>query len=116
MKNNCSTEENKEVIFTKKGEKEIIKIFESNLNNNICIQISKVNDNENNNYAEIDLESLQNKSKIFKICDSPKEAIEIFSNYINQNKYTIKDINDKKMILTLQVILMEKKKILNLNL
>ena len=105
MKNNCIIEDNKEVIFTKEGEKEIIKIFESNLNNNICIQISKVNNKEKNYYLENDLESLQKKSKIFKMCESPKEAIEIFSDYINQNKYIIKDINDKIMILTLQVIL-----------
>jgi len=97
--------ENDEVIFLKEGEKENIKIFESKFNKNICIQISKLNDKKDNYYLEIDLESLSNKSKIFKICDSPKEAIDIFSNYINQNKYGIKEINDQFMILTLQVTL-----------
>ena len=76
--------ENNEVIFLKEGEKENIKIFESKFNKNICIQISKLNDKNNNYYLENDLESLSNKSKIFKICDSPKEAIDIFSNYINK--------------------------------
>ena len=77
-----------------------------NLNSiKIFIQISKLNDKNNNYYLENDLESLSNKSKIFKICDSPKEAIDIFSNYINQNKYGIKEVNDQFMILTLQVTL-----------
>lgn len=103
--NKIITKEHKEVIFLKEGETEIIKIFESMLNKNICIQINKKNDKENNYYLENDLEELSNKSKIFKICDSPKDAIDIFSNYINQNKYSIKVLNDKIMILTLQVIL-----------
>ena len=102
---NITIKENNEIIFLKEGEKENIKIFESKFNKNICIQISKLNDKNNNYYLENDLESLSNKSKIFKICDSPKEAIDIFSNYINQNKYGIKEVNDQFMILTLQVTL-----------
>ena len=103
--NNNITKGNDQVIFLKEGEKENIKIFESKSNNKVCIQISKLNDKENIYYLENDLESLYNKSKIFRICDSPKEAIDIFSNYINQNKYAIKEINDKFMILILQIIL-----------
>ena len=102
---NITIKENNEIIFLKEGKKENIKIFESKFNKNICIQISKLNDKNNNYYLENDLESLSNKCKIFKICDSPKEAIDIFSNYINQNKYGIKEVNDQFMILTLQVTL-----------
>ena len=102
---NENTKEGKsQNTYYKQGEQENIKIFESLINNNICIQINRFNC-INYYYLELDLESLANKSKIFKICDSIAEAIDIFSNYLNQNNYKLKELDDNSIILTLQVVL-----------
>ena len=103
--NEITEEGNKQNIYYKEGEQENIKIFESQINNNICIHINKNNNCDHYYYLELDLETLATKSKIFKICDSPNEVIDIFSNYLNQNKYTLKELDDNSIILNLQVVL-----------